>query len=503
LPRRAAAISRTRDGDNCRQAKPDVRDARGIALPMALGFVMVVSISLVTVLELSLSGQRSSKTSDSNRTAFAVAEAGLNHAQALLAASTTPTSPSVLPSSCGPPVSAAGGTFCYWGTLSGSTWTVYARGTVRNPGGGASLTHEVSQQVSVSGATATVADNPAWGYLYSDSPTGCMTIQSSVQIRQKLYVKGDLCLDSSAQILAEAAEVSVGGEITLNSAAWIGQGTPLPVLNVGSTSDGCRWGMPYSAPGGGPTYAFPCNSGHHVNATAQNHTIPNVSKPPIDLAARYADASPGPNNPCTTQSGSPPVFDTNTTMDNTTPAADIIGAAYSCSTPTGSISWAPGSPGMLTISGTIFFDGDIVVSGSERARVVGRGTIYTSGQVRLDSSVQICSVFSGTDCNFNAGAWDPDESMLTLVAGSGTPGLPSDQYAVEINSSVRWQGGLYAVGDFLQTSSAIAQGPVIARQIYYDSSTGTLSAPFANLTPGAPGSSTTSTIAPVPGSWRG
>jgi hypothetical protein len=470
---------------------------------MALGFVMVVSIALVTALELSLSGQRSSDTSTSNRAAFAVAEAGLNHAEALLAASATPSSPTALPSSCSTQVAAAGGTFCYWGTLSGTTWTVYARGTVSNPTGGSPLAHDVSQQMAVSGPTATVADNPAWGYLYSDSPTGCMTIQSSAQIKQKLYVKGDLCMDSSAQILAEAGEVSVGGEITINSAAWIGQGTALPVLNLGSTSDGCRWGLPYVAPGGGPTYAFPCDSFDHVNATTQNHTIPNVTKPPIDLAARYADASPGPNHPCMTQTGSPPVFDTDTSMNNTSTSVDIIGPAYSCSTPSGSIAWAPGNPGTLNISGKVFFDGDISVAGSEKARVVGRGTIYTSGQIRLDSSVRICSVFVGEQCNFNAGAWDPDVSMLTLVAGSGTSGLPSDTHAIEINSSVHWQGGLYAVGDFLQTSSAIAQGPVIARQIYYDSSTGSVAAPFDSLTPGAPGSSTTSTISPVAGSWRG
>ena len=465
---------------------------------------MVISIALVTTLELSSSGQRSSDLSTSERTAFAVAEAGLNHAEALLANSATPNDSTALPSSCSTQVAADGGTFCYWGTLSGSTWTVYARGTVPNSSsGGSALTHQVSQQMAVSSPAATTADNPAWNYLYSDSPTGCMTLQSSVQIKQKVYVKGDLCMDSSAQILAEAGEVSVGGEITMNSSAWIGQSSPLPVLNMGSASAGCKYGSPYVAPGGPTGYTYPCNSGHHVNATTKNHTIPTVTKPTFNLAEKYLSASPGPSHPCTSQTGSPPVFDTNTSMDNTSTTVDIIGAAYSCSTASGSISWVPGSPGTLTIDGTIFFDGDIVVSGTQRARVVGRGTIYTSGQVRLDSSVHICSVFSGTDCNFNAGAWDPDVSMLLLVAGSGTTGLPSDTYAIEVNSSVRWQGGLYAVGDFVQTSSAIAQGPVIARQIYYDSSTGSVSAPFDNLPPGAPGSSSTSTVAPVPGSWRG
>jgi hypothetical protein len=186
-------------------------------------------------------------------------------------------------------VAADGGTFCYWGTLSGSPCTVRARGTVPNPSGASGRTLEVSQQMAVSTPAATTADEPAWNYLYSDSPTGCMTIQSSVQIKQKVYVKNDLCLGSSAQIYAEASEVSVGGEITVDSSAWIGQGTPLPTLNLGSTSAGCRKGAFDSNgnPIGGGGYSYPCTAGsHQVNATTHNHTIPNVSKPPVDLAAR-------------------------------------------------------------------------------------------------------------------------------------------------------------------------------------------------------------------------
>jgi hypothetical protein len=184
---------------------------------------------------------------------------------------------------------------------------------------------------------------------------------------------------------------------------------------------------------------------------------------------------------------------------------NLIGAAYSCSVAGGgSISWVPGDPGTLTVDGTIFFDGDIVMVGSTRARIAGRGTVYTSGRVVMDSSIRLCGAFTGSDCNFSAGAWNPDVNLLTIVAGSGTSGLPSDTYAIELNSSVQWQGAFYAVGDFLHTSSAVAQGPVIARQIYYDSSIGTLAAPFVNLTPGAPsGSSGAATLTRVPGSWRG
>jgi Tfp pilus assembly protein PilX len=481
------------------------RSERGIALPIALGFTMVISIALVTTLELSRSGQRSSNFSRADRTAFSVAEAGLDHAQALLSESSTPTSAAVLPDSCAasPMVTTEGGSFCYWGSLSGNTWTINARSTVSNPGGGSPLTHDVSEQTVVTVPTSTTADNPAWNYLYSDSPTGCMAITSSVTIKQKVYARGDLCLDSSARILSEAQEVSVGGRITTNSSASIGtSASPLATLNIGASSPGCKKGT-Y----GGSGYAYPCTSSHSVYATSQNHSVPPVTKPPIDLAYWYANAKPGPSHPCTTATGTPPVFDTNGVMDNTSSTVNLIGSAYSCSVAGGgSISWMPGSPGTLTLSDdvTMFVDGDITMNGSTRARIVGRGTIYTSGRIRLDSSTQICAVFSGSGCNVAAGAWDPDVAMLIMVAGSGTPGLPSDTYSIELNSSVQWQGGLYAVGDYLQTSSVIAQGPVIARQIYYDSSTGTVSAPFDDLTPGAPSDSAgVATFEPVEGSWRG
>jgi Tfp pilus assembly protein PilX len=482
-----------------------LRDQRGVALPMALGFVMVISIALVAVLSFTSSNQRSSEFSKADQVLLSVAEAGLNQAHSVLVSSSAPTLASALPSSCAtsPTVSAEGGSACYWGSLSANVWTVHSRATLPNPTGASPLTHEVSQQMAVAPPVGTTADNPAWNYMYSDSPTGCMSVASSVQIRQKVYVKNDLCLDSSAQITSQAGEVSVGGEITTNSSALIGtSGTPIATLNLGSASTGCKYGV-YT--GGGAGYVYPCTGAtHRVHAAVQNHTVPTVTKPTINLAYWYTNAQPGPTHACTSSTGSPPTFDTNTTMDNTSSTVNLIGAAYSCSVAGGgSISWVPGSPGTLTVNGAIFFDGDIVMNSSAKAQVVGRGTIYTSGRVLLDSSVQICSVFSGGNCNTASGAWDPDVSMLTLVAGSGTPGLPSDTYGIELNSSVRWQGGLYAVGDYLQTSSVIAQGPVIAKQIYYNSSTGSVSAPFDTMSPGSPGNPTTATVTAVPGSWRG
>jgi Tfp pilus assembly protein PilX len=487
-----------------------IGDENGIALPMALGFVMVISIALVTVLTFSSSSQRNSNFSRSDRTALAVAEAGLNHAQAVLAASTAPTNPAALPSSCAasPVVNAEGGTFCYWGSLSGSTWTINARSTVSHPSGGSALAHDVSQQVTVSVPTSTTADNPAWKYVYSDSPTGCMDVNSSVQIKQPIYVKNDLCLNSSVKIVAAAGEVNVGGKLTTNSSVEVGSSSaPMPVVRVGGA--GCKYGA-Y----GGSGYSWPCTSSHRVWATSQTQTLPSVSKPPVDLGYWYANAKPGPaaGNGCGAgSSGSPPAFDSDGTLNNAPlGAANLMpGSAYDCivtsgSTTVGRLKWQPGSPGTLTIAGTIFLDRDITINGSQIGVVSGRGTIYSSGKIWLDSSVQICGVWKSSTGTCDWDTWDPDVTMVTLVSGSGYSGLPSDTYGTELSSSVRFQGGLYSVGDTSLGSSVIQQGPIIARQVYLNSSVGTSNAQYDNLTPGAPSNSSgAATFTPVAGSWRG
>jgi Tfp pilus assembly protein PilX len=482
---------------------------RGIALPMALGIMMVISIALVTVLELSSSGQRSSNISKAEQVALAVAEAGLNHAEAVLANASDPSSSSSLPSSCGTQIPAEGGTFCYWGSLSGSTWTVNARSTVPNPSGGAALTHDVSQQLTVSLPTGTTADDPAWKYIYSDSPTGCMDVNSSVQLEQPIYVKNDLCLNSSVKILAASGELNVGGKLTTNSSVEVGTLTePIPVVRIGGA--GCKYG-PY----GGLGYLWPCTAVQRVWATSQSQTLPPVSKPPADLAYWYANAKPGPSQYCASGSfpgGPSAAFDGDGTLNNAPLGGlDLMpGTAYDCvvmsgTTTLGRLKWEPGSPhGTLTIAGTIFFDRDITINGSEAAVVSGRGTIYSSGKIWLNSSLHLCGKWSSSTSTCDWDTWDPDVSMLMFVSGSGASGLPSDTYGIELGSSVRFQGALYSVGDTYLSSSVIQQGPIVANQVHLNSSVGTSSVPYDNLTPGAPSATPpTPTVTLVAGSWRG
>src|SRR3712207_2386776 len=77
----------------------------------------------------------STKRSDAESTAFALAEAGLNYAYATLYNSGTPTMDDAVPSRT---VQLDTGTASYYGTLTGDTWKLVGVGTVRNPTGRAS-----------------------------------------------------------------------------------------------------------------------------------------------------------------------------------------------------------------------------------------------------------------------------------------------------------------------------------------------------------------------------
>ena len=149
---------------------------------------------------------------------------------------------------------------------------------------------------------------------------------------------------------------------------------------------------------------------------------PDFVKPPVDLPYWYSNAKPGPKQACTSQSGTPPAFDNDATMNRSLPTAvDLTPAlAYDCQVKDaegnllGRIAWTPGNPGTLTIAGTLFFDGNISFNNSASAVYVGRATLYAAGTISINNSSKLCGV---AGCNAN---WDPTVNLLAFVAGSST-----------------------------------------------------------------------------------
>jgi Tfp pilus assembly protein PilX len=460
---------------------------RGMAFVLAIGILTVLGIIGTTLAYYGVSNLHSTSHSTGSQRAFALAEAGLNDEVAIL--STTgndPTNPSLLPPAASPTtINVDDGTISYWASFdtSAGIWTLTGKGTVRNPNHATSYTRTISKQFQVN----TV---PSWRYIYMDNPDGCLTLSNTVQVTQPLYVRGSLCMDNSAVITSTSSPITVGKTITTKNSSSVGtSASHLAVLHVGG---GCRYGNSGS-------YVTPCTSAHHVYADSQDTYIdPDITKAPIDVAKWYAEARPGPSHNCTTGSF-PGGFDNDTTLNHSRATVDLLPASsYDCSfssggTTVGRIAWTPGSPGTLTVQGTIFFDGDINLAGSAKAVYTGRAAIYSSGTVTLGNTTQLCGAYLSTECDWTH--WNPNTTMLALVAGS-TTAAPD----FSINQSAMFQGGSYASTDFIQGQSAKQQGPIEANNITLNNSNqsgypGQTSMPY-----GTPGGAV---ITPVPGSWRG
>ncbi|HMC70889.1 MAG TPA: hypothetical protein VKJ07_17150, partial [Mycobacteriales bacterium] len=168
---------------------------------------------------------------------------------------------------------------------------MYGRGTVPAPASAGVLTRTVSQQVKLGSGRALLADNSAWGYIFADNRNGpCATLASSVHINVPMYVTGNLCLDSSAQVQQSASPVTVEGSLQTNSAASLGTSAAhLSQLHVGV---GCRYGTVGS-------FTFPCTTGEHVWVDSQDQAVGTATKPPVDLPYWYQNAMPGPAAYCT------------------------------------------------------------------------------------------------------------------------------------------------------------------------------------------------------------
>jgi hypothetical protein len=456
---------------------------RGIALPMALGMMLVVSIALITVLERSSSTERHSELSKANQIAVAVAEAGLNQAQSVVAHAGSPTA---LPTSCAssPTVTAEGGTACYWGSFNSTTsvLTVTAVSSVPNPTGGAAVSHTVTAQFDVQAST--VPDNDVWNYVFSNAP-GCTYYQNNVQVSAPLYTKGDLCLKNNAAVTG--AKVDVYGGIQIEDSGRVGA-SPSDASDPAVRSRfGCRIGSSGGFDAACSDLTYP------VYRSSYSNSPPNMTKPPFD-ASKRSTAKPGPLQPCTTSSGSVPSF-TTTSVINLMPTASYTCQVWQSGTLVGELSWDnDAGDKRLTIKGTIWFDGELVMDNDNKGTYSGEATIYFAKKAAIRNNTELCATSGCT-----TSGWDPNTQMLALVTGA--PDFP----AFDLQNFAKFQGAIYSVGGFRLQNNAVMHGPVIADAL--DVQNNGLPSAWPTITSvlnGMPQNPTsTYTVTPVPNSWRG
>ena len=464
-----------------------LNDERGLALPFALGVMVVLSALAAGIFTYVTMNQGAARRVEADQRAYGLAETGLSYAFSRLENASDPYAGSSVPSTT---VTLPTGTVTYVGSLSGSTWTLTGTGTARNPSGphAANVVRTVSAQAQVT--TSTQADMRPWDYLFVDQPSGCITMGNSVTLDVALYVRGDLCLTNTSQV--DGPAVHLFGRLYVENSAGIGSsGNPIDEF---AATGACHYsGSPVA-----------CGPASHVYAGTIGTNPPTIAKPTVDLPYWYTNAQLGPQSSCTTGSF-PGGFDNDSTLNVSRGEIDLTPAsAYDCRKTVGGvtvaqIAWAPGSPGTLTIKGVIYFDGHLSWSNLNLIQYDGRATIYGSGQVRIKNRADICGVPA---CD---ATWDPRIDLLVFVAGSLVSQSSSDPIGGDIGNHVNFQGALYIVNDFDMDNNTTVWGPVITRSTTINNSAFIHAPPFPiEYMVGMPASTqTVVAVDPVQGSYSG
>jgi len=515
-----------------------LRGEQGMVLPIALGILAVLTISTMVVLDSSTSNARSSVRSKGDKVAFALAEAGINNAIAVLmkpgtnalnkydfcpAADTAP----VLP--CWNTNAYEGGTVQWTGALTvqsaSAYWTLTSTSSVRNPYGTRVLHRTLTARAPVYPAPSQPLNSPSWNYIYSRALgtgqpfSGCdMTLTNQVEVTSPLFVNGNLCLENKARITAGG--LFVRGSLSQNSTQNF-VGTSAVKLNDAHIAKGCKYtGQVAHTPcvGGDPP------AGDKVWALTLDANAGAVQPPSVLWNEWYLNASPGPYYPCNpTEPGQAPnptwAWDTpvaagsasditkltyknnNAGLINLTPPT-----SYSCRTWAGRLSWDASSR-VLTVSGTMYLDGSAKIDNGLTNSYAGQGVIYMSGTLLVKNSKLCGKLDSANPNNCTTTGWNPNTNLITFVAnGNGSTGAPDSQVPVGdsvyiVSSHV--QGAIYGTNIVDAATTSLVDGPLDGSTVILGQTSNSAFPPFSIVPSGMPGNAAIYAVAGNPQLFSG
>ena len=367
----------------------------------------------------------------------------------------------------------------WYGTFDATTsvWTITSVGRVANPAGPgtAPVQRTVTVKVKANPPPPVPPETEAWNFLYAGrTGNSCdMTLAQSGEIIAPLYVAGNLCLTNTSAL--SRGPVHVGGTVTLTQASN-SIGTVRNRVSEAHIGGGCTYR-------GNPLHS-PCGPVDNVFASVVDASPKSIPVPTVYWDDTFANASPGPFFPCTTQTGTPPVFDTAEKVRNSSvPGVFNLtpSTSYSCKTVAGELSW-DATAKKLTAKGTIFIDGSITVEGGGTSFYTGQATIYASGTFLMKTAT-LCALSNTRRCDYTG--WDPNKDLLIIVAG-GSGGQVAAGDSIQFTGA-DFQGGLYGVNAVeLDTTSKI-QGPLIASTISIGQVSDASFPPISLLPPVTPG----------------
>ena len=190
-----------------------LQDERGIALVMSIGIMFVLTITVSSVMVYTAASAGHANHSNAGQKAYALAEAGVNNAFAVLNSKyhpgmtdAFPGNPAWLPAPTTPTTTPYDtGTATWSGTLVGPLvsspwkweWRITSTGTVQNPTGPAAapVTRKATAIVPIviPPTTPASATGPL-NFLYS-GPTGTCGSRTAVHVKAPVYVTRDLHLE--------------------------------------------------------------------------------------------------------------------------------------------------------------------------------------------------------------------------------------------------------------------------------------------------------------------
>ena len=526
-------------------------DERGFALVIALAVTVVFSMTVITVIESASSNSRSSDMSKNRISAYALAEAGIANANALLAAKNpydqhllhpqgqyaqadcgnppaNPTGATLLGNTCSPMVfTLDGGTATVWGWLNMSTanWTITSTGKVtRNAFASVPATKTLTVVVHIRARASQQNVTPAWNYVFvkDTTPNICnITLDQTTALTSSVYTEGNLCFKNSAAISetnpADPVLLEVRGKLVWlsGSSRGVGQSSPLQEVTSAKIGGGCATGAVTNTahtcqrPPTGSDYFYVKSGGY----TSQADPITAPSLTSTDWDNYYQTAMISRLSPCAAGGLASSSFDNDTTRNTSLVTAFNLtpGTNYTCQTKNnngfviGELDWDASSR-ILSVRGTVFIDGSVTIDGLVKYRGVNKyGThpsgsdgsdglggmmvMYVSGTVSLSNN----GVFCGWNTNNDTAAYSGSSCDFNAWTPATSMLMFIAKGGVTLNQSSFFQGAIYSDGNVSLGQSAQTEGPIVTNTITLGQSIQMKPLPgLADLPLGAPGNPNTS-----------
>jgi hypothetical protein len=236
----------------------------------------MLAIAGTTAIGYSTTNARTSYRSSADQKAYALAEAGVNNAMAVLSLpENNALDPYLLPTRT---MTAEGGTVTYSGVLdqSTATWRIISTALTRNPTGPSAspVRRVLTVDVPVDASFSQPLNNMAWNYIWAKATgsTCDMTIGQSVNVATPLFVEGNLCLQNTATI--SGGPLVVKGSLTMSQKAN-GVGQPGNKVNEAHIGGACQYWNKAAD--------YPCQgASDNVYAKVLDSSVPALTPPTAD-----------------------------------------------------------------------------------------------------------------------------------------------------------------------------------------------------------------------------